>query len=417
MSEIDDQQTPPEERGDDRRLDPEGPSLATGKLQSEGPSSPSSAKVAPNAGDDPIAGPPGGGFEPQGASGPGSEDGESFAVEKSPEKDPETGDGEVLDLLIADGDGDRLDKVLMRYLPDFSRTAVQRVIRNGGVTVEGKTVKASSQMRGGDRISLRLSAAARDDEPRPEPEKIPLDIVYEDEAFVIVNKQAGLAIHPSIGRTRGTMVNALVHHFDQLSQIAGESRPGVVHRLDKDTTGVIVVAKTDRDHARIAKQFELRKVEKEYVALVYGVVPFDSDYVNHPIARHRFHRERMAVDPVHGKPSTTFYAVVERFDKHSIVRAHPKSGRTHQIRVHMASIGHPILADASYARRKVVCRSEIYRDHPEEDRVLISRQALHAHRLSFDHPRTGERVSFMADLPSDMLRVIEELRRYGRANG
>ncbi len=330
---------------------------------------------------------------------------ENSEVDESPQ---------VLEVVVGEEDGDRIDKVMLRFLPDFSRTYVQRLIKNGGVKVAGKLVKASHQLRGGDRIVVELDAAARDEEPQPQPQDIPIDVIYEDEAIIVVNKQADLAIHPGPGRSRGTLVNGLVYHFNRLSRVAGESRPGVVHRLDKDTTGVLVVAKTDRDHSRISKQFELREVQKEYVAIVYGVVPFDSDYVNHPIARHRHHRERMAVDPVHGKPSSTFYAVVERFRRFSIVRAHPRSGRTHQIRVHLTSIGHPIVSDATYARRKSLRLSEINPDHAGEDQVLMVRQALHAHRLSFTHPRTEEKVSFMAEIPADMLSAMEALREYRR---
>jgi len=317
-------------------------------------------------------------------------------------------------LVLQDEDSDRLDRVLLRFFPDLSRTFVQRVIKNGGVLVHGRPAKASSLVKGGQQIEVDLSAVARDTEPRPEPQDIPLRILYEDEAILILDKQAGLPIHPGPGRSRGTLVNGLVHHFDQLSLVAGESRPGIVHRLDKDTTGVLVVAKTDRDHSLISQQFERREVEKEYVAIVYGVVPFDSDYINHPIARSRFNREKMAVDPVHGKPSSTFYVVAERYDRFSVVRAHPRSGRTHQIRVHLTSIGHPIVADASYARRTNLSMSEIAPQLPELDRVLIHRQALHAHKLTFRHPRTDERVTFMAEIPDDMATVLEALRRYGR---
>ncbi len=308
----------------------------------------------------------------------------------------------------------RIDRYLALKFSEYSRSFLRRLVDSGLVTLNDHSVRGSYDVKPGDRIRVVFSPDRT--EPPPPPQKMDLDVLYEDADILIVNKPAGLSVHPAPGRTRGTLVNALVHRLGQgLSLVAGEGRPGIVHRLDKDTTGVILVAKNDSAHFRLGKQFEGREVQKEYLAIVYGVPDPPSGYVTLHIGRHRSHPDRMTIDPVHGKEASTFYAVQEEFHGYSLVRCHPRTGRTHQIRLHLASIGHAILADAIYARRRAVMFSELSGGNllfgNLEDRVVLDRQALHAHQLSFAHPTTGERVTFRAELPPDMADALDILRR------
>lgn len=308
----------------------------------------------------------------------------------------------------------RIDRYLAMRFPDYSRSFLRRLVDSGHVTVNDHSVRGSYDVQAGDRV--RVVFAPDRSEPKPPPQKMDLDVLYEDDDILLVNKPAGLSVHPAPGQTRNTLVNALVHRFGSgLSVVAGMGRPGIVHRLDKDTTGVILVAKTDSAHFKLGKQFEGREVQKEYLAIVYGVPVPESGYVTLHIGKHRNHADRMTIDPVHGKEASTFYAVQERFEGFALVRCHPRTGRTHQIRLHLASIGHAILADAIYARKKTVLLSELARGQllygNVEDRVILDRQALHAHQLTFTHPTSGERVTFRAELPPDMKAAIDVLRR------
>jgi 23S rRNA pseudouridine1911/1915/1917 synthase len=247
----------------------------------------------------------------------------------------------------------------------------------------------------------------------PHPEEIPLDILYEDEHIIAVNKPAGMVVHPARGHWSGTLASALSFHFRQLSSLGGPTRPGIVHWLDRDTSGVIVVAKTDPMHFALAAQFENRTTEKEYFAITAGVPDRDRDRVEQPIGIHPQQREKMAIRQGHStsRDATTFYEVVERFAGFAAVRVLPKTGRTHQIRVHLAHIGCPVLCDKLYGGRSQVTARELVRGGGEN--VVLARQALHAQRIKLAHPATGESIEFVAPLPADMAKVLHMLRGGG----
>jgi 23S rRNA pseudouridine1911/1915/1917 synthase len=315
-------------------------------------------------------------------------------------------------------DGKRIDAYLAGRYADYSRRVIQKVIDADAVLVNGKTVKASYRVRTGDVVSIRLPELP---DTTPQPENISIEVIYEDDALTVVNKPAGMVTHPAKGNWRGTLVNALQFHFDTLSTLGGENRPGIVHRLDRDTTGLLVVVKNDVAHRKLALRFELREVYKEYLALVSGVPERHSDYVEKAIGFHPTCREKMAIRlPVDGgKPAVTFYEVAERFRGFALLRCQPQTGRTHQIRIHLAHIGHPILADKLYSGRDKIMladllgreRSTLVQDAQPEV-PLIARQALHAHRLKFDHPLTGRELYLTAPLPEDFRRTLETLRNH-----
>jgi len=303
--------------------------------------------------------------------------------------------------------GRRLDAYLAARFAEYSRRFIHDLIREGAITVNGRPVKPSYMPSAGDRVVALVPARAHQGVP---PQDIPLELIYEDRWLVVVNKPADLLVHPARGHTTGTLVNALVHHFSELSGSYGPLRPGIVHRLDRDTTGVILVIKDDRVHEQIARQFEDREVEKEYVCIVEGRVELDSDLVDAPIAHDPRNRQKMAVRR-EGKTAQTIYRVAERFQRFSVVRCMPKSGRTHQIRVHMQYIGHPIVADALYGHRDAVFLSDLTGgEHSPDEPPLLERQALHARRLTVYHPGLRERITFEAPVPPDMMRLIDVLR-------
>ena len=304
--------------------------------------------------------------------------------------------------------GWRLDHYLTRLYPNHSRAAFQRAIADGNAIVNGLPAKASRRLHVNDRIAVTLPE--RPDHTIP-PEDVPIAILHEDDALVVLDKAAGMIVHPGRGNPHGTLAAALQFHFDRLSDAAGEHRPGIVHRLDRDTTGVIVVAKDNQTHHRLSKQFEERTVEKTYLAIVRGSPQFDADWIETHVRTHPAKREKMQVCGPGGeaREATTFFEVAERFDGFSLVRLHPKTGRTHQLRLHMQHIGHPILADRMYGGGGAATPKTLRRADQGDD-VLIDRQALHAHRLAFDHPQTGERVAFAADPPADMQATLAALR-------
>jgi 23S rRNA pseudouridine1911/1915/1917 synthase len=313
-------------------------------------------------------------------------------------------------------EGKRIDAYLASRFADYSRRVLQKVIEADGVHVNGRPVKASYRVRAGDRVSVRLPELP---ETTPQPEDIPIEVVYEDDLLTVVNKPQGMVTHPARGNWRGTLVNALQFHYDALSMLAGEHRPGIVHRLDRDTTGLLVVAKDETTHHKLAQQFERRTVRKEYLALVRGVPQRDSDYIEQPIGLHPTSREKMAIRAPSegGRHAVTFYQVEERFARFALMRCLPKTGRTHQIRVHLMHIGHPIVADKLYSGGDRLCFSEVKGaahggrapgDAP--DITLIDRHALHAHRLTFRHPTTGAELTLTAALPEDFVRTLAALR-------
>ncbi len=304
----------------------------------------------------------------------------------------------------------RLDQYLAAALPDFSRTFIQRLIREGRVTVNAAHSEPSYRIRRGDRIALTIELP---EGPAIPPEAIPLDILYEDEHLIAINKPPDMVVHPAKGHQSGTLVNALAAHTQTLSSAYGELRAGIVHRLDRDTSGVILCAKTDAAHSALAKQFEGRSVEKHYLAVVEGEPELDSDLIDAPLARSRRNPEAVAVARDGGKPARTIYRVQKRFRGFALLDVELLTGRTHQIRVHLAHIGHPVVADALYGTRAALYRSDLLGLKPADDPPLIERQALHAHRIAIAHPVTGQRIQFTATVPADisaLLGALEELR-------
>ncbi|HEV3006124.1 MAG TPA: RluA family pseudouridine synthase [Pirellulales bacterium] len=316
-----------------------------------------------------------------------------------------------IEFVVAESQADvRFDWFLAQQFPRYSRTYLRQVINAAAAKVDGKRVKASHRVRAGERITVVLPELPREG---PEPADIPLEILYEDAALAAINKPPGMVVHPGKGNWRGTLASALQFHFDRLSTVGGPTRPGIVHRLDRDTSGVIVVAKNDRAHKALADQFEARTVVKEYFAIVVGRPDRDRDVINLPIGFHPNQREKMAIrpgDPA-SRPAQSFYEVIERFDGFSAVRVLPKTGRTHQIRVHLAAIGCPVLCDRAYGGRARLTLGDVRRA-PENDELLLDRQALHARRLLLKHPDTGQPLELVAPLPSDLTRVLEELHTW-----
>ncbi len=289
--------------------------------------------------------------------------------------------------------GKRLDKLISEQLPELTRSAVQHLMQDGCVTIAGKPVKKNTRASAGDVITVELP------EPREveiEPENIPLDIVYEDGDIIVVNKPKGMVVHPAPGNWSGTLVNALMYHCgDSLSGINGEIRPGIVHRIDKDTSGLLVVAKNDRAHQSLAEQIKVHSAGRRYFAVVYGTPREQKGTVNAPIARHPIDRKKMAV-LAGGREAITHYEVLEQYAGYSYLTFLLETGRTHQIRVHMAHIGHPIIGDPLYG--------------PAKDKWKLQGQCLHAGELTLTHPATGERMTFQAPLPAYFTTVLQKLR-------
>jgi len=310
--------------------------------------------------------------------------------------------------------GWRLDLFLVHHFPSYSRVHLRRVITAGGVKVGQQGGKPSYRLRAGQQVTVVLPEIPRE---APQPENIPLDIRYEDDWLVVVNKPPGMVVHPARGHWSGTLASALMYHFaGKLSSLGGPTRPGIVHRLDRDTSGLLVVAKSDVAHARLSVQFQERSIEKEYFALVAGNPRLDRDVIDEPIGFHPQQREKMAIRRDHPLRQTaeTFYEVVERFEGFAAVKILPKTGRTHQIRVHLGHVGCPVLCDRQYGGRARITRGEIRRD-PSDDAVLLDRQALHARRLRLAHPHTAQPLEIEAPLPPDLAAVLAELRIYRRS--
>ncbi|MBU4273269.1 MAG: RluA family pseudouridine synthase [Planctomycetes bacterium] len=307
--------------------------------------------------------------------------------------------------------GLRLDAFLASHFADYSRVHLRRIISAGGVKVDGRGGKPAYRLKPGQRVSFVLPKIPRES---PSPENIPLDVLYEDEHLAVVNKPPDMVVHPARGHWSGTLASALQFRFGTtLSAAGGASRPGIVHRLDRDTSGAILVARNDRMHAALSRQFADRQIEKEYFALVSGRPPRDRDLIDSPIGFHPRVREKMAIrrDDSASRPAQTFYEVLERFDGFAALGLLPKTGRTHQIRVHLNHVGFPVLCDRQYGGRRRITRGEIRRE-PADELVLLERQALHARRLRFTHPATGQAMEIEAPLPSDIAAVLEELRAY-----
>ena len=288
--------------------------------------------------------------------------------------------------------GKRLDAFLHERLPQFSRSRLQSWIKEDRVLLGAKVVRASHIVRGGETVSVRPADLAP---LRAEAEELPLEILYEDADVVVVNKAAGMVVHAGAGHTRGTLVNALLHHFGALSSINGDIRPGIVHRLDRETSGVLVVARTDQAHQSLARQFHDREVEKFYLALVLGLMKQKTGHIATPIARDPHHRTRMTTKLASGRPASTDYQVLEAFERLSYLAVRIGTGRTHQIRVHLASLHHPIVGDRLYGAPAT----------PHLDRFF-----LHAHRLRFRSPSTDEYITVVSPLPPELETYLDSLR-------
>jgi len=311
---------------------------------------------------------------------------------------------------------------LTQQLPELSRATLRRAIDAGHVQVDGGVAgKPSLRLRAGSQVVVQQIDVPREG---PAPQDIPLAILHEDDAIVVVDKPAGMIVHPAKGHWAGTLASALAHHFGTLSGRGGPTRPGIVHRLDRDTSGVIVVAKNDQVHDALAAQFKARQVEKQYLAIVAGVPDRDRDRINEPIGDHPTQREKKAIrrQDATAREAMTEYEVVERFAGYALLRLRPKTGRTHQIRVHLAHVGFPVLCDRLYGGRARLSELDLMpRDWTVHDAALLEksaeqplqeRQALHAHRLTVTHPTSSERMTFEAPLPADMLRTLDALRRW-----
>ena len=296
-------------------------------------------------------------------------------------------------VFTADRAGERLDLFLVRRLPDLSRSYAQRLIADGQVTVDGTARKANYKLRGGEEIVCTMPPA---EEIEICAEDIPLDILYEDADIIVVNKARGMVVHPASGIYMGTLVNALLWHCHDLSGINGALRPGIVHRLDKDTSGVMVAAKNDMAHHYLARQIRDKDARREYRAIVHGNIVPRAGVITGDIGRHPTDRKKMAIVRENGKPATTHFEVLERFGDYTYVSCRLETGRTHQIRVHMMSIGHPVVGDPKYTMKK--------------NPFAIVGQALHSLSLSLTHPRTGKEMAFTAPLPQDMEEILHTLR-------
>lgn len=289
----------------------------------------------------------------------------------------------------------RIDKYLAQTVPDISRSYLQKLVTDGQVLVNGVPVKTSYKLKSGDAVQVTI--------PEPEvlqiiPEDIPLDILYEDADILIVNKPKGMVVHPAAGHTTGTLVNAVMYHCkDELSSINGVLRPGIVHRIDMDTTGILVVCKNDMAHQSLAEQLKVHSITRIYYAIVYDNLPEEEGTIHKPIGRHPTNRKKQAVNVKNGRDAITHYRVLERLQgKYTLVECRLETGRTHQIRVHMASIHHPLLGDTLYG--------------PAKDPFHLQGQTLHAGVLGFVHPRTGQYVEFRAELPEYFQELLNRLR-------
>lgn len=291
-----------------------------------------------------------------------------------------------------EGINERIDKFITEKVTDASRSQIQSLIKEGHITVNGSSVKSNYKVQSEDIIEVNI--------PEPEvidakPEDISIEIIYEDQDVLVVNKPQGMVVHPSIGHSSGTLVNALLYHIKDLSGINGKIRPGIVHRIDKDTSGLLMIAKNDVAHEKLSEQLKEKKAQREYIALVHGLIHHDKGTIDAPIGRDSSNRKKYAVVD-NGKPSVTHFEVIERFNKYTLIKLILETGRTHQIRVHMDYIEHPLAGDPIYGPRKT---------------IKGNGQFLHAETLGFTHPTTGEEMKFSSPIPEIFQETIEILRK------
>lgn len=306
---------------------------------------------------------------------------------------------DIVEFYVDEDDNERLDAYLAKELDEISRSYIQKLIKEDLVYVNDKHVKSSYLVKEGDYIKVNL--------PSPKkleiiPEDIPIDIVYEDEDVAIINKPQDMVVHPAPGNYTGTLVNALLFHIDNLSSINGIIRPGIVHRLDKDTSGLLIIAKNDKAHRILSESLKERNVKRVYISLVHGILSNDEGTINAPIGRHGTDRKKMTVTQKNSKEAITHYKVLERYNNYSLVEVNLETGRTHQIRVHMAYINHPVVGDPVYSKGK--------------NEFGLDKQMLHAYKLGFSHPSTGEHMEFQIDLPEyfkNILNTLETKRKQG----
>ena len=317
----------------------------------------------------------------------------------------------------------RIDKYLVSRLQDYSRSSIQRLIKEEAVKVNNNAVKNNYEIKLNDAISIQLPTKCDD---HITPENIPLDVIYEDEYLMVLNKSPDMVVHPARGHSQGTLVNALAFHCNNLSVLNGPLRPGIVHRLDRDTSGVILVVKDEKVHKHLALQFEERKIKKEYLAVVKGEPELDSDKINLPIGKDKRDRKKMAIRYDTGKSAVSIFEVIERFSGYTLVRVIPETGRTHQIRVHMKTIGHPVIADSEYGNSDACYIEDLMKQVSDNDihslakmtelcnnsnELIIERQALHAYKIGFIHPIYNKAMEFTAEIPKDMLNLLTTLRK------
>ena len=287
----------------------------------------------------------------------------------------------------------RLDVFLKQNIEEISRTYIQKLIKDGYANVNGTVPKTNYKVNSGDKVCLNVPET---EEPDIVAQEMPLDILYEDDDVILINKPKGMVVHPAAGHYTGTLVNGLMHHCkDNLSGINGVLRPGIVHRIDMDTTGILIACKNDVAHQKISEQLKEHSITRRYRALVYGVIKEDEGVVNAPIGRHPIDRKKMAINPQNGKNAITHYRVLERFREYTYIECELETGRTHQIRVHMASLHHPLVGDQVYG--------------PEKNPFHLQGQCLHAMVLGFVHPRTHEYMEFCADLPQYFSELLKKL--------
>jgi len=299
---------------------------------------------------------------------------------------------EIIQIYVDEDDMERLDAYVSKEIDEISRTYVQKLIKDGFVYVNKKQLKSSYLVKEGDLITVNL--------PEPKkleiiPEDLPIDIVYEDDDIVIINKAQDMVVHPAPGNYSGTLVNALVFHIDNLSSINGIIRPGIVHRLDKDTSGLLIVAKNDRSHKILSEELKMRNVKRVYTALVHGILPNDEGTIDAPIGRDEKDRKKMTVTKKNSKDAISHYKVLDRYNKYTLLEVKLETGRTHQIRVHMAHINHSVVGDPVYSNGK--------------NEFSLDKQMLHATKLEFIHPSSGEKMKFQIELPEYFNKIIRIL--------
>lgn len=302
----------------------------------------------------------------------------------------------ILELYVDEEASDRLDAFIANELDNVSRTYIQKLIKEGRIEVNGSLKRAKYLVQEGDRISIDLPETKKIEIL---PEDIPIEIIYEDEDIVVVNKPQGMVVHPAPGNYSGTLVNSLLYNVDSLSYTNDMTRPGIVHRLDKDTSGILVVAKNDSSHISLVNQLKERSVYREYIALVHDVIKENFGTIDKPIGRDPKNRKKMTVIETNSKEAITDFEVLKRYDKYTLVKLQLQTGRTHQIRVHFSHINHPVVGDPVYSNRK--------------NNFKLDMQLLHARKIGFIHPRTGEAVEFQCDPPDVFKTIIKKLNNRG----